>query len=179
MTPPHIIKLKNIGSAGVNARPTNRERRPYHPQTPRGKTPLPGGIYASPTNEGAAYTNPKTLPWGKQAQAATMRPLQTGRGRQVHGQGGRPSQIVHGGNGQFSRQKLHIHARTCPGGAAPGQNRQKTAQIAAAFVRFTPCLLAEMLYNIQHRMNKYSNRARRQTGRPGPHTKTQRKRNGS
>ena len=82
------------------------------------------------------------------------------------------------------RQNLHIHAGTRPGGAAPGQNRQKTAQIAAAFVRFTPCLLAEMLYNIQHRMNKYSNRACRgrraaKTGEPGPHTKTQRKRNGS
>ncbi len=53
-----------------------RERPPYKPGrtatlpvTPARGTPLPGGIYASPTNKGTAYTTPKTLPQGEHLQA--------------------------------------------------------------------------------------------------------------
>ena len=52
---------------------------------PARRAPLPGGIYASPTNKATAYTSPKTVPQGKRPRAAYMRPLQTGREWQVNG----------------------------------------------------------------------------------------------
>ena len=85
------------GRAGVNARPTNRGKREVFPRTPLNGTPLPGGIYASPTNKGIAYTNPKTLPYGERPRAAYMRPLRTDRKRQMNGQGRCLPQSASGG----------------------------------------------------------------------------------
>ena len=172
----------------MNARPTEWRKRSVLPKPPRDGAPLPGGIYASPTNTRYRVHEPKTVAMGRtssagSAPAGAFRSATGPQGPVLSAQIKTPPCRT-GEKRPVPRQNLHIHARMCPGGAAPGQNRQKTAQIAAAFVRFTPCLLAEMLYNIQHRMNKYSNRACRgrraaKTGGPGPHTKTQRKRNGS
>ena len=71
--------------------------RSFFPQTPHGRSPLPGGIYASPTNKATAYTNPKTLPYGKRPRAAYMRPLRTDRKRQANGQGRCLPQSASGG----------------------------------------------------------------------------------
>ena len=61
--------------AGVHARRTNhfknnfynvrQGKRPYFPRTPAWGAPLPGGIYASPTNTRGRVHEPKTLPWGE------------------------------------------------------------------------------------------------------------------
>ena len=42
----------------MNARPTEQRKRATC-REPRATSPLPGGIYASPTHGGSAYTNPK------------------------------------------------------------------------------------------------------------------------
>ena len=174
--------------AGVHARRTNhfknnfynvrQGKRPYFPRTPaRWRTPA-GRHICLPYKHPGPRTRTKNVAMGRTAAAGSapagaFRSATGPQGPALSAQIKTPPYRT-GEKRPVPRQNLHIHAGTRPGGAAPGQNRQKTAQIAAAFVRFTPCLLAEMLYNIQHRMNKYSNRACR-----GRHTKTQRKRNGS
>ena len=98
-----------------------RERPPYKPGrtatlpvTPARGTPLPGGIYASPTNKGTAYTTPKTLPQGEH--------LQAGRERQANGQGKHLPRSVHGGAKIFAPRARPcglVALRNAPAGAAP------------------------------------------------------------
>ena len=55
-------KNKADGHGGVKTPPYIPGYTVGLPINPAWGAPLPGGIYASPTNEGIAYTNPKTLP---------------------------------------------------------------------------------------------------------------------
>ena len=73
-----------IMCGGVKTPPYKSAGTDNFPGNPAWRTPLPGGIYASPTNKGIAYTNPKTLQQGKRPRAAYMRPLQTGRKENVY-----------------------------------------------------------------------------------------------
>ena len=70
--------------AGVHARRTLKIQKiigaaytVLSPANPAQRAPLPGGIYASPTNTRYRAHNPKPVARGKRAQAACMRPLQT------------------------------------------------------------------------------------------------------
>ena len=55
--------LKTILCGGVKTPPYKPGKTVIFPANRAWGAPLPGGIYASPTNKGAAYTNPKTLPY--------------------------------------------------------------------------------------------------------------------
>ncbi len=56
---PKNVLIRQTATAGSRPRPTNGRKRSVYPQPPRGHLPLPGGMYASPTNKGTAYTSRK------------------------------------------------------------------------------------------------------------------------
>ena len=58
-TLPKNVKTRQTSAAGSRPRPTGRRKRAICPRTPRDRSPLPGGIYASPTNKGTAYASQK------------------------------------------------------------------------------------------------------------------------
>ena len=81
-----------------------RKRPPYRAEetgnrlrTPRNRTPLPGGIYASPTNTRYRVHNPKNVVAGQTATGCNHAAPTNLPGRQVNGQSKSLPQTVHGG----------------------------------------------------------------------------------
>ena len=103
---PKNVLIRQTATAGSRPRPTNGRKRSVYPQPPRGHLPLPGGMYASPTNKGTAYTSRK-------------------RSRKADGHGGvKTPPYKPTGNGRQNDQ-----ADICRALCAERKNRTKTAHL--------------------------------------------------